>query len=1181
MNTTLVCISGYSLDSLYEKLNTLLRAGMSQAELYNPKDSYIISIVAKDSLDLKKKLLKTKERLGKGGHTIDDEDGIYFESKPFGHESVAFLFPGQGSQYMGMLQSLRTVLPAFNNCMLSIDEKFKEQCSYSLLDLIYSDQTKEGERLLRDTRQAQISLGFVSIALAQAFQEMGIIPKYAVGHSYGELPALHTGGMVETDFFLKMSMTRGKLMGDAGDNNPGAMLSVFAKSDLVEQIIHSLGIAAVVAVVNAEEQIVVSGSKEDIVKLEQACEGRIKTIRLKTSGAFHSPLMKEAEMEWGAYLSVHKDQFHRMASTQVYSNVTAEAYNPHTDKVLELLTNQLTHCVRWHETCSRLYEDGARIFIEVGPGHVLTKLIGGNLKGKPFLSVHADSRNKDGLSHISHVMGKLASHGVKLNWKLLFDEQIYNEYLLDREMEGKSGMNHPIKSSKHLMMEEFFHSNQWMVRTFLEEQKKMLELQHVNMAEHDKRQLFQHVIELSTSVVLRALGAQKAGVSSFYENQAVQSTVVACENTYENVRYAAKQAAAASNTDLFAAAEQVGGSVLPDIQVRDLMLQLKNEISKAAEEPLNQITSKTNLDKLNINIFTLEEIYNRLLSAYSRYALFKQEMLHASQLHQVEKLLHYILSTISNYQTDLQTVDKAETMECLSDIKRYEYRYDPLLISGDACLPKHMLLVGMKNEMFDFYKHKLMLHDVHLTELYLTETGWATGHQGFDSISYEDIQGFRSYMESYKDEDGYLPSVMFLASNGEDVLEYGDFRKWNAQIEQTAVALFTISSLYSQTEDTQRAQHYVCVVGQNASCPVSAAARGIARTMAHDLKAKYHVRSIWLEEDYRQIPMKQIFGAICRGPSQYDIFIHSKEIRIRKLGSLNIKDTISGAVDLNASSLVVLFGGGAGITSEIACAMAERYGCRIVVVGRTSFSTAALYEDIQDDSVLKQTIFNDLSKKLVGNEQVTKAMLEQETRRVYRQRALLQTKRRIEKAGGKFHYYACDVSDYSAVNELLKEIHGCHGEITGIVHGAGEVNGQRNKTADAFRNNLSIKSSSMFSLYHFFRNYPLKFAILFSSISAYAGIPRQSDYAASNEFVNGIAAYWNRHVDYPVLSVMWSLWTETGIMKNSTHDIEKFGLKGISNNQGIHLFLRELANLDSSVDRVLLTHDSMLNFSMP
>lgn len=609
-----------------------------------------------------------------------------------------------------------------------------------------------------------------------------------------------------------------------------------------------------------------------------------------------------------------------------------------------------------------------------------------------------------------------------------------------------------------------------------------------------------------------------------------------------------------------------------------LISELKKTISNISNVPLDKITLEEDFDNLNINIFSLEDIYDELLSKYNNYNLFKQEILNAANLEQVEKLLSYFIPTFIEQKKE--NIIASET-DCLAEINRYAFNYEKMDASADYSLPKNILVVGIKNEMFHYFTRQFKQSEINVIEVNITETGWKTEQMGSETIGFDDVTKFQEYLKSYLDDSGNLPSLVFLATDSKDVLEGAKYSEWNVKIDQSAVALFAITSIYNQAKESKTIKNFVSVIGQSNSCPISSTTRGLARTLAHDLKNKYHVRSIWLEEDYKLIPIKSIYYALSQGSSNHDIFINSNDIKVRTLCFPRFEGAAKKTVEINPSSVIVVFGGGAGITSEVACAMAAKYQCKIIVVGRTVFSTECIYEDIKDDAALKQKIFNELSMQLKGVEYVTKDVLEKETKRVYRQRSILDTKRRIEKAGSQFFYYSCDIAKYSDLNNLLKTIHETHGKITGIIHGAGEVNSQRNKTIDSFRRNLYIKTSSFFTLYHFFKDYPLKFAIFFSSISAYAGIPKLYDYSASNEFVNEFTSYWNNQVDYPALSIMWSLWTETGIMKNSTQDVVKLGLKGISNKQGIDLFLRELEYIDKSLDCVLLTHDTMLDFSMP
>ena len=222
-----------------------------------------------------------------------------------------------------------------------------------------------------------------------------------------------------------------------------------------------------------------------------------------------------------------------------------------------------------------------------------------------------------------------------------------------------------------------------------------------------------------------------------------------------------------------------------------------------------------------------------------------------------------------------------------------------------------------------------------------------------------------------------------------------------------------------------------------------------------------------------------------------------------------------------------------------------------------------------------------LAAELGGDSKVSKELLERRVKRINRSSSILKTKNRIEAMGSEFRYYSCDISDRAKFEAVLSTIDKDVGGINAVIHGAGEYHGKKGKSVSEFGDSIATKTNSLFVLYKYFKDYELDFVVNFSSISAYAGLPRMPDYSANNEFINEFSYYWDHQVSYPVLSIMWALWSEVGIMKDSTSSIEKMGVLGISSKDGVTMFLRELDHIDCAENQVLLTSPSMLKVSMP
>ena len=278
----------------------------------------------------------------------------------------AFVFPGQGAQFVGMGKDLYENHPKAKEMF----EKANEILGFRITDLMFEGTDED----LRQTKVTQPAIFLHSVILAQT---MGpdFCPDMVAGHSLGEFSALVAAGALSFEDGVRLVSARAMAMQKACEKTPSTMAAVLALPDeKVEEICNSIKDEIVVpANYNCPGQIVISGSEAGI---DQACEkmlaaGAKRALKLKVGGAFHSPIMEPARTELAE--AIQKTQFFA-PTCPVYQNVNAKAEtNP--DIIKENLVAQLTSPVRWTQSVLNMIADGANSFTEVGPGNVLQGLV--------------------------------------------------------------------------------------------------------------------------------------------------------------------------------------------------------------------------------------------------------------------------------------------------------------------------------------------------------------------------------------------------------------------------------------------------------------------------------------------------------------------------------------------------------------------------------------------------------------------------------------------------------------------------------------------------------------------------------------------------------------------------------------------------------------------------------------
>lgn len=299
--------------------------------------------------------------MGVGLDALDEGDGGVMDSSG---NKIAFCFPGQGSIEAGMGRDIAEAVPA----AMDVYHRGSTASGLDLERLCFHGAAGD----LVDTAVQQPALVATSLAVLAAVRARGIEPDFVVGHSVGEFAALAAAGAMTVEEALELVRERGIAMAEAAAMHPGSMAAILGLEDEVVETLCRKILGVWPANYNCPGQIVVSGENDAV---DECCEraqeeGARRAVKLKVSGAFHSPLVARAADRLRP--AIDKVRFQEPLSPFM-STVTARVESA--QRMAPLLVDQLTAPVRFTQAASELMKEGVRTFVEVGPGNVLSGLV--------------------------------------------------------------------------------------------------------------------------------------------------------------------------------------------------------------------------------------------------------------------------------------------------------------------------------------------------------------------------------------------------------------------------------------------------------------------------------------------------------------------------------------------------------------------------------------------------------------------------------------------------------------------------------------------------------------------------------------------------------------------------------------------------------------------------------------
>ena len=1179
----LVLLSGNNPNELIDKCKKLreqLNCGKifsyiakTSQDTFDANGPYKLALIAQQEKDLKEKLEKIiAEILKAPEQPVSFYNSMYYSNKKI-EGKVAFLFPGQGSQYINMgsdyLMHFDEPHKIWDKIVTLNFENLKNLGNIVYPIPVFSEEEKKAQiATLTATEWAQPSIAATSLAMLTILNLLGVKADFVAGHSLGEVTALYAAGILSLEDTLKVARKRGLLMA-ASSNKNGVMTAVKASYDEIDGLLKKWNIPVTIANINSPDQLVLSGEESAIFEIEEKLRSeKINPHRLQVSTAFHSPLMEASFKPFREFLD--SVNFSR-PKISVYSNTYGATYPNNVNEIKNILAEQIISPVRFASEIENMYNDGVRIFLEVGPGSVLTNLVKQIIASDDVVVANVAKKTENEIMALWNTLAILSVNGIKLNLKNIWEGQNYalpvNSAELPKpklvvKIKGSNyGRKYPpaavtsqasISAKVEAKKETPLYKNEEREGMIVGESSQDLK----NKVAEGKEQK-----ELKKAAETIPAGNVNAWVKAFMDlqRQSVDAYTTFQKTMTESHLSFMRQAETsikllgklANISDL---GEISVEPITPEIsqKVDSAVFQKESYTSYAYEEPAPYIGEgqvsdmsqgetivsvtpftdtavgasgsvqalKPEMQTLPKKSMTREELEEMMFKIIVDKTGYPREILNLDMnlesdlgIDSIKRV--EILSAIKDEFPELPEVDMAEvaSIATLREVLEYMQKLTNSE-TNDNVTEAAEIAAEKKNEKLE----EATLKSFTLKAVNTPASGFFTKFLSDKPVEIvNDYTGIAEALSNKLNSIGLKNSIVDrITDSGDNVIYLGALRCFNNDEDALNInkdvflSLKKVSKVFSKDGG-------VFVTVQRTGGDFGLSGIGYPYVLTAGLTGLIKSAALeWPSASLKAIDI-DIEG---KSPDQISDIIFSELTAggiEREVGYLadNERITLQGIPEnivesekyLDEKSVIVVSGGARGVTAVSIIELAKQTKSRFIILGRTI---------LEEEPNYLHNITNDADiKKAILEDAKNKgqailpADLNNITKKIFAIREVKETLKAIEKAGAHVQYHACDIQNVDEVDRILMDVRNSCGTITGVVHGAGVIADKLivDKTVEQFEYVFNTKIMGLFSLLKATEEEGLRLICLFSSVAGRFGNMGQCDYAAANEILNKIANY--------------------------------------------------------------------------